>query len=189
MEAVAFLESLTDGQAAKQPPLTLEQDGVVTRYWREGGRVRCREFETDGGSGVRSFEMEALHARRSSAVRFRCLRRSSGPAGFRIWTRSRRRSASGRSASERRRICWRRATPRFRLRPARVAAAGGWSGTAGPGRRSRRALGRSKSSGPTSVAATAASASANWTDAGSGGQDGHARRGEPLRGCRQFRQL
>ncbi len=61
-EAVAFLESLTDGQAAKQPPLTLEQDGVVTRYWREGGRVRCREFETDGGSGVRSFEMEALHA-------------------------------------------------------------------------------------------------------------------------------
>ena len=61
-EAVAFLESLTDGQAAKQPPLTLEQDGVVTRYWREGGRVRCREFETDGGSGVRSFGMEALHA-------------------------------------------------------------------------------------------------------------------------------
>ena len=61
-EAAAFLESLTDGQAAKQPPLTLEQDGVVTRQRREGGRVRCREFETDGGSGVRSFEMEVLHA-------------------------------------------------------------------------------------------------------------------------------
>ena len=61
-EAAAFLESLTDGQAAKQPPLTLEQDGVVTRQRREGGRVRCREFETDGGSGVRSFGMEALHA-------------------------------------------------------------------------------------------------------------------------------
>ena len=61
-EAVAFLESLTDEQAAKQPPLSLEQDGVVTRQRREGGRVRCREFETDGGSGVRSFEMGALHA-------------------------------------------------------------------------------------------------------------------------------
>ena len=33
------------------PPLILEQDGVVTRYWREGGHVRCREFETDGASG------------------------------------------------------------------------------------------------------------------------------------------
>ena len=61
-EAVAFLESLTTEQAAKQPPLILEQDGVVARQRREDGHVRCREFETDGVSGGRSFEMDALHA-------------------------------------------------------------------------------------------------------------------------------
>ena len=46
-EAVAFLESLTDEQAAKQPPLILEQDGVVARQRREGGRVRCREVAAE----------------------------------------------------------------------------------------------------------------------------------------------
>ena len=58
-EAVAFLRSLTDEQAAKQPPLVLEQDGVAARYWREGGRVRCREVEAsvDPSSGT-----GALHA-------------------------------------------------------------------------------------------------------------------------------
>ena len=43
-EAVAFLQGLTDEQAAKQPPLSLEHDGVVTRYWRDSGRVHCDEF-------------------------------------------------------------------------------------------------------------------------------------------------
>ena len=42
LEAVAFLESLTDEQAAKQPPLILEQDCVVARYWREGVRALLR---------------------------------------------------------------------------------------------------------------------------------------------------
>ena len=36
--AVAFLWRLTEEQAAKQPPLVLEQEGVAARYWREGGR-------------------------------------------------------------------------------------------------------------------------------------------------------
>ena len=49
---MAFLESLTDEQAAKQPPLILEQDGVAAQQRREGGRVRCREFATDGASGL-----------------------------------------------------------------------------------------------------------------------------------------
>ena len=44
-EAAAFLRSLTDEQAAKQPPLVLEQDGVAARYWREGGRVRWIMFQ------------------------------------------------------------------------------------------------------------------------------------------------
>ena len=51
-EAVAFLRSLTDEQAAKQPPLVLEQDGVAARYWREGGRVRCREVEASVRDGL-----------------------------------------------------------------------------------------------------------------------------------------
>ena len=58
-EAVAFLRSLTDEQAAKQPPLVLEHDGVVAHYWREGGRVRCREVEASVGS---SSGTGALHA-------------------------------------------------------------------------------------------------------------------------------
>ena len=117
-QAVAFLESLTDEQAAKQPPLILEQDGVAAQHRREGGRVRCREFATDG--------------------------------------------ASGDPASERRstRICWRCATPRFRLCLARVAASE-WSGTDVPGRRARRASVRSGSSGAIAIAATVAAASTN----------------------------
>ena len=60
---MAFLESLTDEEAARHPPLVREQDGIVTRQRREGGQVRCREFETGGGaSGGRSLEMDALHA-------------------------------------------------------------------------------------------------------------------------------
>ena len=58
-EAVAFLRSLTDEQAAKQPPLVLEHDGVAARYWREGGRVRCREVEASVGP---SSGTGALHA-------------------------------------------------------------------------------------------------------------------------------
>ena len=40
-----FLENLTDEEAAKHPPLVREHDGVVARYWREAGRVRCSEVE------------------------------------------------------------------------------------------------------------------------------------------------
>ncbi len=64
--AVAFLRSLTDEQAAKQPPLVLEQDGVAARYWREGGRVRCREVEasvgSSSGTGALAAFMRAVEA-------------------------------------------------------------------------------------------------------------------------------
>ena len=60
-EAAAFLESLTDEQAAKQPPLILEQDGVVARQRREGGRVRCREVAAEASAGSSS-EMQAAAA-------------------------------------------------------------------------------------------------------------------------------
>ena len=56
-----FSESLTDEQAAKQPLLILEYDGVVARYWREGGRVRCCEIAAEASIGSSS-EMEAVHA-------------------------------------------------------------------------------------------------------------------------------
>ena len=58
-EALAFLESLTDEQAAKHPSLVREHDGVVARYWREGDRVRCREVAAEASVGSSS-EMEAV---------------------------------------------------------------------------------------------------------------------------------
>ena len=58
-ETVAFLESLTDEQTAKRLPLVRERDGVVARYWREGGRVRCREVAAEASVGSSS-EMEAV---------------------------------------------------------------------------------------------------------------------------------
>ena len=147
-ELAAFLQGLTDEQAAALGPLSVERDGVASQYWREDGRVRCREFEA--ASGGPSSEMEALHAEIAAA--------------FRIWTPSRRRSATicwaaGRSATLR---CSRRSTPLFRPRPARVAA-GGWTVTAGSGRRSGRASDRSGSNGAVSAAAGAATAVSLWT--------------------------
>ena len=55
------MESLTDEQAAKQPLLILGHNGVVARYWREGGRVRCREGAAEASISSSS-EMEAVHA-------------------------------------------------------------------------------------------------------------------------------
>ena len=40
-DTAACLRGLTDEEAAKQPPLVREQDGVA-HYWREGGRVCAR---------------------------------------------------------------------------------------------------------------------------------------------------
>ena len=61
-EAVAFLQSLTEAEAAKHPPLVRESGGTVTQYWREGGRVRCREVDADELSGPGASETEALLA-------------------------------------------------------------------------------------------------------------------------------
>ena len=58
-DTVAQLQGLTDEEAAKQPPLIRERDGVFMRYWRVGRRVRCREVEA---SGVPASETGALHA-------------------------------------------------------------------------------------------------------------------------------
>ena len=58
-ELAAFLRSLTDEAAAKLGPLSVERDGVASQYWREGGRVHCRESEACGGAAS---AMEALHA-------------------------------------------------------------------------------------------------------------------------------
>ena len=68
---VAYLQSLTDEEAAEHPPVIREDGGVFTEHWREGGRVRCREVGAGeasggpapgaggaacgGGSGVRPF--------------------------------------------------------------------------------------------------------------------------------------
>ena len=53
-EVAAFLQGLTDEQAAKLPPLSLKQNGVVTQYWRDGERVHCDEFTASEASGVQA---------------------------------------------------------------------------------------------------------------------------------------
>ena len=153
-ELAALLQGLTDEQAAKLGPLSVERDGVAAKQRREGGRVHCREFEVAAASGGPSLEMDALHA----AV----------AAGFRIWTASRRRSATAcwavrRSAT---RPCSRRSTPKSsaRVPPALRSA----DGPARPGREDvRDALrvgpGRSGSNGAVSAAASAAAAVSLWT--------------------------
>ena len=87
-ELAAFLQGLTDEQAATPGPLSVERGGVASQYWREDGRVQCREFK---------------------------------------------------------------------------AATGGWTVTAGSGRRSGRASDRSGSNGAVSAAASAATAVSLWT--------------------------
>ena len=64
-ELAAFLQGLTDEQAAALGPLSVERGGVAWQYWREDGRVHCREFEA--ASGGPSSEMEALHAEIAAA--------------------------------------------------------------------------------------------------------------------------
>ena len=64
-ELAAFLQGLTDEQAASLGPLSVERGGVAWQYWREDGRVHCREFEA--ASGGPSSEMEALHAEIAAA--------------------------------------------------------------------------------------------------------------------------
>ena len=58
-DTVAYLQGLTDEEAAKHSPIVRERDGVFMQYWRIGRRVRCREVEA---SGVPASETGALHA-------------------------------------------------------------------------------------------------------------------------------
>ena len=53
-DTVEYLQNLTKGAAAKQPPLFRERGCFVTHYWREGGEMRCREVEADEPSGGRA---------------------------------------------------------------------------------------------------------------------------------------
>ena len=70
-ETVAHLQRLTDREAETHPPIVRENGNVVTRYWREGGEVRCCEVAADGASGGPYPEMEALHA--AVEAEFGCL--------------------------------------------------------------------------------------------------------------------
>ena len=59
-DAVAYLKGLTDKEAAEHLLLVHEADGVVIEYWREGGRVRCREVKEPPRAGARAPETDAL---------------------------------------------------------------------------------------------------------------------------------
>lgn len=56
----AYLQGLTDAEAAKRSLLIRERGGICTRYWRDGGRVRCREVAADEASV--GPEIGVLHA-------------------------------------------------------------------------------------------------------------------------------
>ena len=43
-DAVAYLEGLTEGEAAVHPPVVREHGGGFTQYWLEGGEVRSRDI-------------------------------------------------------------------------------------------------------------------------------------------------
>ena len=47
-DTVAYLQGLTDEEAAKHSPIVRERDGVLTQQRRVGRRVRCREVEASG---------------------------------------------------------------------------------------------------------------------------------------------
>ncbi len=47
-DAVAYLEGLTEGEAAVHPPLVRRHGDGFTRYWLEGGEVRSRDIGRDG---------------------------------------------------------------------------------------------------------------------------------------------
>ena len=50
-EAVAFLRSLTDEAVATHPPLVRVMT-ALRRYWREGGRVCCREVASGARASI-----------------------------------------------------------------------------------------------------------------------------------------
>ena len=58
-DTVAYLQGLTDEEAAKHSPIVRERGGVFMQQRRVGRRVRCREIEA---SGVPASEAGALHA-------------------------------------------------------------------------------------------------------------------------------
>ena len=62
---VAYLQGLTDEEAAEHPPVIRKAGGVCMEYWREGGRVRCREVGEP--SRVGAPELEALLAAAGAA--------------------------------------------------------------------------------------------------------------------------
>ena len=132
-DTVACLQSLTKEEAAKQPPLVRESGGIITQYWREGGRVRCREVDADELSGPDASETEALLAAEAEFGRLLPqLKAELAGGGVPGPAPSRHRFTKDCSAAGRRlmRPCSRRSTPSFRPRAAGHAE-GGRNGTAG----------------------------------------------------------
>ena len=192
-EAVAFLRSLTDEQAAKQPPLVLEHDGVAARYWREGGRVRCREVEASvgpsSGTGALHAFMRAVEAEFGRSLpRLEAELRGGGVPDLDALEASIRDglpdcgngALRGASGGARRR--------------ASVSSLPGLRAADGAAQPGREDLPGAHGSGPDRAELLLLPRVRDrlppaGPHAGSGGPDGHARGGEPLRGRRQFRQL
>ena len=67
-DTVAYLQGLTDEEAAKHSPIVRERDGVLTQQRRVGRRVRCREVEASGDPASGTGALDVLM--RSAASEF-----------------------------------------------------------------------------------------------------------------------
>ena len=214
-ELAAFLQGLTDEQAATPGPLSVERGGVASQYWREDGRVHCREFEA--ASGGPSSEMEALHAETAAAFghslpRMRAGRRGGGvpdldaietsirddlpgggAAGRRGSGSGRHRDVDPRRSAGRRGEVLRGAARGVRRRSSApvLPALRPADGPSRPGREDVRDALRTGPgrTAPFPLPRVRRQLFPFGPGAGSGRQERHARRGKPLCGRRQFRQL
>ena len=138
LDTVAYLQSLTKEEAAKQPPLVRESGGIITQCGRGGSEVRCREVAADELSGPGASGTEALFAAAKAEFGrlLPKLKAELAGGGVPDPVPSRHRSARDCSVAARRpmRSCSRRSTPRFRPRAAGHAE-GGRNSTAGSRRR------------------------------------------------------
>ena len=190
-ELAAFLQGLTDEQAATLGPLSVERDGVASQYWREDGRVQCREFEA--ASGGPSSEMEALHAEIAAAFgrslpRMRAELRGGGVPDLDAIETSIRDDLLGGGAT-----CYAALLEAFdaALPPPSCPALRPADGPSRPGREDVRDALRTGPgrAAPFPLPRVRRQLFPFGPGAGSGRQERHARRGKPLCGRRQFRQL
>ena len=170
-DAVEYLAKLPAGDVKLHPPVIRSREGGYTAYWRDGEEVRWREItagelpEFGRNPSAPSAGLDAILGdaeTRFSELMPKLLKAAAQPGGDMDSIELALRDGclgSGAPASGRFSSMWMRA---LRHPSARVAA-GGWRGTAGRRRHSRRGSATSRWSARISVAGTAAAGFASST--------------------------